>query len=245
MTTVRSALCLAGLAALVGAADPALADPASPAALFVVHGIPGRELGASTDPELPVDVLVNGQICLLKNFTFGSVAGPFDLPAGTYEIKVSLASVGSPCGNAPVITQSVPLAAGSYAAGVAALASDGTPTIDAVGLDFSAVPRGEQRVIAVHAARAPNLVFGIGGAGAGSTDVKLAVAPDTAKSLSGSVASLGNDGRITVRTANGNASGNGAARFAVRNRGVVLAFAVGSSAGGTLSLATRQIENVK
>jgi len=74
---------LALAAAFLAAALPAAAetDTASPATFVVVHGIPGRDVAATLDPVLPVDVLIAGKYCLLQGFTFGSIAGPYEVPA--------------------------------------------------------------------------------------------------------------------------------------------------------------------
>ncbi len=45
--------------------------------VIVVHGV----------PDLDADVYVNGELTL-EGFQFGDVAGPLDLPAGTYEIEI-------------------------------------------------------------------------------------------------------------------------------------------------------------
>ena len=69
----------AGTLALVTlAAAPATA--ADPAKLSVLHGVPG----------LTVDVWVNGERTL-DDFTPGSIAGPLDLPAGTYTVAITAA----------------------------------------------------------------------------------------------------------------------------------------------------------
>ncbi len=56
--------------------------------LYLVHAAPGRNVSATTNPALPVDVQVNNK-CVLKGVAFGDVAGPFTLPAGSYSLKVS------------------------------------------------------------------------------------------------------------------------------------------------------------
>ena len=68
---------LAIAAALFGALPASAADTAE---VFVVHGIPG----------LPVDVYVNGALTL-DNFQPETVAGPLDLPAGSYDVAITAA----------------------------------------------------------------------------------------------------------------------------------------------------------
>lgn len=93
---------------------------------FVVHGIPGEDLGL--DPDLPVDVSLNGE-CTLTEFTFGEIVGPVELPAGSYDIAIGLADPENPCGNDPVIeAEDVELMADENYSIVAHLTEDGAPT---------------------------------------------------------------------------------------------------------------------
>ncbi|HSG58552.1 MAG TPA: DUF4397 domain-containing protein [Woeseiaceae bacterium] len=101
----------------------------APASAFVVHGIPGSDLGL--DPALPVDVSVNGA-CALPGFTFGEIAGPLDLPAGSYDIAIGLANAAAPCSEAPVIeANGLELTGGKSYSIVAHLDEAGTPTATA------------------------------------------------------------------------------------------------------------------
>jgi len=61
-----AALCLA----LVSSAFAA-----NNAYLYVVHGIPGRDISDSLNPGLPVDILVDGE-CAVRGLTFGNTNGP-------------------------------------------------------------------------------------------------------------------------------------------------------------------------
>ena len=60
------------------------------AMVSVIHGIPGPD-------GLPVDVSVNGA-CALEGFMFKEIVGPMAMPAGTYEVAISLADADNPCG---------------------------------------------------------------------------------------------------------------------------------------------------
>ncbi len=97
----------------------------SNAQVYVIHGIPGQDLGL--DPALPVDVAVEGD-CLLNGFTYGQVVGPLDLPEGTYNIQISVADTENPCENPPVIDANVPFSAGEVAVVIAHLTEDQSPT---------------------------------------------------------------------------------------------------------------------
>jgi hypothetical protein len=152
----RSALAFAACLACttVAAAGPAAAASGT-ASFIVVHGIPGRDVGASLDPALPVDVLINGSLCLLKNFTFGDIAGPFDVPAGAYTVAISLANPISPCSNSAVISADVTLNSGDYDAVVAQLSSAGAPSAGVFPIDVSSIMAGDVRIVTAHAADAP------------------------------------------------------------------------------------------
>jgi hypothetical protein len=153
-TRALAACLAAGLAAT--AATPSLAASGT-ASFIVVHGIPGRDVGASLDPALPVDVLVAGSLCLLKSFTFGDIAGPFDVPSGTYSVAISLANPISPCSGSPVISASVTLNPGDYDAIVAQLNSQAAPAAGVYPIDVTPVGAGNQRVVTIHAADAPEV----------------------------------------------------------------------------------------
>lgn len=228
--TLACALILA--AATATAAD---AQTAPPATLRVVHGIPGRDVAPNLDPQLPVDVLVNDSLCVLRNFTFRSVSPPFSLPAGSYSVKVSLANSVTPCGNTPVISQTVTLTAGEEAAAVAALSLNGNPVLDAFALDLSPVPAGQGRVIVAHAADAPPVAVSVDGKRAirrllpGTEAAALLPAGDYA------VAVFPN-GQATPVV--------GPLPFAVDSRVVSVAFAVGSAASGSITLVVATIPDV-
>jgi hypothetical protein len=140
-----AALCLA-LCGLSAAADDAF--------LYVVHGIPGRDLSPTANPGLPVDVLLNNDTCVYRGILFGANDGPLTLPAGTYDVKVSLADTLKPCSNTPVAESEVKLVAGSANTLVIAL-SNGVPALEAFVDDLSSVPSGQTRFRFAHAADAP------------------------------------------------------------------------------------------
>lgn len=147
---------------LAAAALPAKAA-AGNATVYVVHGINGVDLGAPM--ALPVDVFVKGVGCALKGFTFRQVAGPLSLPAGTYEVSISLANAANPCGNAPVIgPASATIMAGMSYSLVANLTAAGAPTLSAFVNDVS--PRNKPfsgRLALAHTAKAPAVDVRIAG----------------------------------------------------------------------------------
>lgn len=107
-----------------------------PASAYVVHGIPGVDLGL--DPALPVDVSVNGE-CALPGFTFGEIVGPIELPEGTYDLAISLADETAPCSADPVISaEGVALESGVSYSIVAHLSEALTPTASVFENDLHA-----------------------------------------------------------------------------------------------------------
>ncbi len=128
------------------------------ASVYVVHGIPGADLedvlGATLDPALPVDVLVNGQLCVLQGFTFGTIAGPLALPAGSYGLEIKPANTQSPCSAATLLSATATVEAGKNYSIVAHLTATGAPTITPFVNDVSRTA-GSSRVIAHHTANAP------------------------------------------------------------------------------------------
>lgn len=85
-----------------------LAAQAQNARVTVIHGISGGAIGLA--PALPVDIWVNGSP-FLTGVEFGDVAGPVELPAGEYEIRVYLAGA-NPNTTDPVLSLDATLAAG-------------------------------------------------------------------------------------------------------------------------------------
>ena len=124
------------------------------AMVYVGHGIPGQALGFD-DNELPVDVLVNDEICLLEGFEFGEFAGPVELPEGTYNIKISLADVDDPCSGEPEIEANVEFEAGVNYTVFAHLTAEGAPTASLFTNDVTPAVPGTTRLTVRHTAAAP------------------------------------------------------------------------------------------
>jgi hypothetical protein len=133
---------------------------------YIVHGIPGQDIGL--DPELPVDVSVGG-VCLLEDFRFGDVVGPVPVSDPAVDIQVFLADDdGAPgCDGTLVLDlPGVPFG-GSASAIIAHLTDDGSRgagdeqgvgiTASKFPLDLSRPRPGRGRVIAQHTARADSV----------------------------------------------------------------------------------------
>lgn len=143
MRRIFSALVAAGVAFAALALTAPAANAADTASVSVVHGIPGT----------PVNVFVNGKDTL-PNFKPGTVAGPLQLPAGDYEVKIYPAADTAGTGT-PVITASATLSAGQNVSLVAHLTADGKPTLTPFVNDTSQIEAGQARLVVRHTAAAP------------------------------------------------------------------------------------------
>lgn len=137
--TTAAAIAATGLA--LAAAAPATA--ATNAKLSVLHGV----------PDLTVDVWVNGERTL-DDFAPGELAGPLDLPAGTYTVAITAADAADD--SAPAIGPvDLPLEAGGNYTAVAHLDADGAPTATLFTNDVSQTAAGQGRLTVRHVAAAP------------------------------------------------------------------------------------------
>lgn len=131
--------------------------------IYAAHGIPGadiRALGLNVSDSLPVDIRVVGpgvDVCALRNFTFGSFAGPVPVPANTYEFRIGLADAANPCNPARVVvSSSFRLGGGENALIAAHLTVAGAPAIQKVTLfPERAAGSNNPRLDIVHLANAP------------------------------------------------------------------------------------------
>ena len=132
-----------GLLATVGVAAPAQAISATSSDVYVVHGIPG----------LTVDVYVNDALTL-EDFTFGTVAGPLDLPAADYKIQVFAADADPATATPAIDVPAAAVPANQSVSLVAHYDASGNPTLGVFVNDISTIPAGQGRITARHAAEA-------------------------------------------------------------------------------------------
>jgi Domain of unknown function (DUF4397) len=143
--------CLGTLAVAGLAAAPASAADADSADLYVLHAV----------PDTPVDVYVNGALTL-DDFAPGALAGPLDLPTGTYTVAITAADAAD--ASAPVIGPvDLSLEAGKSYTVAAHLKPDNTPTATLFPNDISATAAGEGRLTVRHIAAAPAVDILAGG----------------------------------------------------------------------------------
>ncbi|POH69239.1 MULTISPECIES: DUF4397 domain-containing protein [Cryobacterium] len=130
--------------ALVALAGIAPANAATDVAqLSVLHGVPG----------LTVDVYVNDALTL-DNFEPGDIAGPLELPAGTYTVAIT-ASDAADASSPAIGPVDLPLEAGKNYTAAAHLDAAGAPTATLFTNDISTVGAGEGRLTVRHVAAAP------------------------------------------------------------------------------------------
>lgn len=145
-STARRSAALVGATALVTfglLASPATAATEGNASLSVLHGV----------PDTPVDVWVNGELTL-DDFQPGDLAGPLDLPAGSYTVAITAPDATD--ASAPVIGPvDLPLAAGGNYTAVAHLDAAGTPTATLFTNSTEPTAAGEGRLTVRHVAAAP------------------------------------------------------------------------------------------
>ncbi|TFC56513.1 MULTISPECIES: DUF4397 domain-containing protein [unclassified Cryobacterium] len=130
--------------ALVALAGIAPANAATDVAqLSVLHGVPG----------LTVDVYVNDALTL-DNFEPGDIAGPLELPAGTYTVAIT-ASDAADASSPAIGPVDLSLEAGKNYTAAAHLDAAGAPTATLFTNDISTVGAGEGRLTVRHVAAAP------------------------------------------------------------------------------------------
>jgi hypothetical protein len=202
---------LAVAATLFGALPASAADTAE---VFVVHGIPG----------LPVDVYVNGALTL-DNFQPETVAGPLDLPAGSYDVAITATDAAD--ASSPLLTAKADLAGGNSYSLVAHLDADGTPTITPYSNDISTISAGQTRLVVRHDAAAPAVDVRAGGAVvlAGVTNPAEGVLNIPAATVDADVVLAGTDTVVL-----------GPASLDLAEGSVTVVHAVGSAKDGTLAL---------
>jgi len=142
MLTRLIALAGAGALVIAGAASTP-AHAADGVKLSVLHAV----------PSLTVDVYVDGKLTL-NNFKPGTLAGPLDLKAGSYEVAITAADAKDDSDPAigPV---DLDLSDGGNYTVVAHLEEGGDPTATLFDNDISKTAAGEGRLTVRHTAAAP------------------------------------------------------------------------------------------
>jgi hypothetical protein len=206
--------------------------------LYIVQGIPGRDIATTLNPGLPVDVLLNGESCQPRGLAFGTSNGPLTFSPGTYEVQISQADTLAPCTNAPIIDTQVTLTSGASVSAVAAISSSGQPTLLNFNDNLSPVTPGNARFVFANAADAPALQATL-------TQVdgkkKFTVTADPGKQTSIGVP----DGAYLVQVVvSGQTTVLAAAQIGLANQSATFAYATGEATNNVLSLISRTVQGV-
>jgi hypothetical protein len=139
--TLTVGIAAGALVALAGIAPATAATDV--AQLSVLHGVPG----------LTVDVYVNGERTL-DDFAPGDLAGPLELPPGTYSVAITASDAAD--ASAPAIGPvDLPLEGGKNYTAAAHLDAEGEPTATLFTNDVSTIGAGDGRLTVRHVAAAP------------------------------------------------------------------------------------------
>ncbi|WP_402463395.1 DUF4397 domain-containing protein [Isoptericola aurantiacus] len=223
--TVRRSAALAGAATLaaVGLAGPASAASSDDAMLSVLHGVPDTTVDVYVDDELTLD-----------DFEPGDLAGPLELPGGTYTVAITGADAQD--ASDPVIGPvDLELEGGMNYTAVAHLDADGGPTATLFTNDTSSIAAGEGRLTVRHVAAAPAVDVLAGGdaviTGLENPDEETLDLP--AGTVSASVAAAGTTDPVI-----------GPADVDVAEGVTTIAYAWGSLDDDNLALATQTVEGM-
>lgn len=212
-----------GLIAALGWALPAAAATTDSAQLSVLHAI----------PDTPVDVYVNGELTI-DDFQPGDLAGPLELPAGSYEVALTAPDAAD--ASAPVLgPATISLTAGTNYTAVAHLTEAGEPGLNLFTNDTSATAAGQGRLTVRHVAAAPAVDILAGGSpvATGLTNPNEATLNLPAGTVSAAVALAGTTDPVL-----------GPQDVAVEEGVLTIVYAWGSAEDGNLAIAAQTISGL-
>ncbi|MGK3949582.1 DUF4397 domain-containing protein [Microbacterium sp. K2] len=220
--TVAAGLAV-GMITALGLALPASAATTQSAQLSVLHAI----------PDTPVDVYVNGELTL-DDFAPGDLAGPLELPAGSYEVALTAPDAAD--ASAPVLgPATIALEAGANYTAVAHLTEAGEPGLNLFTNDISQTAPGQGRLTVRHTAAAPAVDILAGG----SPVIENLTNPNEAKldlpagTVSAAVALTGTTDPVI-----------GPADVAIEEGVNTIVYAWGSAEDGNLAIAAQTISGL-
>jgi hypothetical protein len=123
---------------------------------YIVHGIPGRDVGVAYNPSFPIDVSVDGA-CIVKNAQFGNIIGPVEIPSGTVTVLAYTANATNPCSGRAILGTQAGVALGQTISVVAGETANRTLTFNPLVVDLMPVALNSGRVVIYHQADAPAL----------------------------------------------------------------------------------------
>ncbi len=204
--------------------------------LYLVQGIPGRDYSNSTDPQFPVDVLINDEICYEHGLAFGAIAGPLTLAPGSYDVKVSVANSLAPCSNTPLVDSTVTLESGKTVSAVLQLSS-GTPALTTYTEDFSSVSANDARILFANSATSPALQVIV----QNTSTKKLYVYSVSPGALLDETLPAGH---YEVEVNEGTSTLVPSTSVDLYSQAAIMFFAVGEASNNTVDLETKTIRNV-
>jgi hypothetical protein len=159
VTFTVAAILVAAALTTPGASARAIDRDRPNAWFYIVHGLPGEDLGV--DPDAPVDVLFDGEDCVLKAMPFGDVAGRFLIEPGVLAIRISHSVPEDPCGDTGevLVDDLYSFEAGDVLSLVAHLDAGGEPTATMFVDDLSMVDPAGARLVVHHTAALPAVNF--------------------------------------------------------------------------------------
>jgi hypothetical protein len=227
----RVVLQLAALCLVLGASSFA----ADNSYLYIVNGIPGRDIAGNVNPAFPIDVLLNGESCMPRGLAFGTTNGPLSFPAGTYKVEISYANTLAPCTNAAIADTNVTLTSGGSDSVVAAIQA-GQPTLLQFTDNLSPVTAGNARFVFVNSADAPELQATLT---QGSNKFVVMAEPGKQKAITVPM------GTYTMQVvAVGGNTVLATEQLVLANQSATLTYAAGEAANNILGLINRTVQEV-
>jgi hypothetical protein len=229
---IRLTLALALLCAAVSTA--AASDSAY---LYLLQGVPGRDYTSTTDPAMPVDVLLNGATCYTKGLDYGTIFGPLTLAPGSYDVQISLANATAPCTNPALVEGTVQLSSGQNVSAVLGLSSTGIPELMTFTNKFSSVNASDGRVLLAQAANAPALTVTF----QNTTTMKQYTYTVNPGALLDENFTAGT---YTVTISDGTTTLVPATTLELSSQSVTMLFTTGSASNNTINLETKTVKDV-
>jgi hypothetical protein len=207
--------------------------------LYVVHGIPGRDIADNLNPGFPIDVLVDGKTCLARGLAFDNTTGPLSFAAGTYDVQISEANTLAPCTNTAILDSEVTLTAGSSVSVVAAI-SGGQPTLLQFTDDLKPVAPRNARFVLAQSADAPALQ---------ATLTQLNVAHPKTFTISANpgtqqVISVPVGEYLVQVVASGETTVLASEQIGLPNQSATFAYAAGEAANSSITLVSKTVRDV-
>ena len=118
--------------------------------LYLAHAASGRNISSGTNPEVPIDVSVNGT-CIAEGLSFGEIRGPFAIHAATEAFRVSKANAELPCSEPAIFTANSAMAATVTYVGVVSLDNSNNITGQLYPANLTPLAVGQTRALVVNA----------------------------------------------------------------------------------------------